>query len=90
MSKKPNFITILLDDMGWRDLSYAGSDFYESPNIDALREREMTFTRAYAVCPVCSPTCNAPERTALVDVKYCPADKESDLFVRRLTGIIKK
>lgn len=36
MSKKPNFITILLDDMGWRDLSYAGSDFYESPNIDAL------------------------------------------------------
>ena len=56
MSQKPNFITILMDDMGWTDLSYAGSDFYESPNIDALRARGMTFTRAYASCPVCSPS----------------------------------
>lgn len=56
MGKKPNFITILMDDMGWTDLSYAGSDFYESPNIDALRARGMTFTRAYASCPVCSPS----------------------------------
>ena len=56
MSKKPNFITILMDDMGWTDLSYAGSDFYESPNIDSLRARGMTFTRAYASCPVCSPS----------------------------------
>jgi len=56
MSKKPNFITILMDDMGWTDLSYCGSDFYESPNIDALRARGMTFTRAYASCPVCSPS----------------------------------
>ena len=33
---------------------------------------------------------NPHPRVPLVDVKYCPADKESDLFVRRLTGIIKK
>ena len=56
MSKKPNIITILLDDMGWTDLSCCGSDFYESPNIDALKERGMTFSRAYAACPVCSPS----------------------------------
>ncbi len=48
MSRKTNFITIFMDDMGWADLSFCGSDFYEYPNIDALRERGITFTRAYA------------------------------------------
>ncbi len=56
MSKKPNIVTILIDDMGWTDLSYCGSNFYESPNIDKLKERGMYFTRAYAACPVCSPS----------------------------------
>ena len=54
--KKPNIVTILIDDMGWTDLSYCGSNFYESPNLDRLRERGMAFTRAYAACPVCSPS----------------------------------
>ena len=42
--------------MAWTDLSYCGSNFYESPNIDALCSRGMSFTRAYAACPVCSPS----------------------------------
>lgn len=33
MSQKPNFITILMDDMGWTDLSYCGSNFSESHNL---------------------------------------------------------
>ena len=56
MSKKPNVVAILIDDMGWKDLSYCGSDFYESPNIDKLKEQGMYFSRAYAACPVCSPS----------------------------------
>ena len=34
--KKPNVIFILVDDLGWNDLGYTGSVFYESPNIDKL------------------------------------------------------
>ena len=62
---KPNFIVILIDDLGWKDLSCTGSEFYETPNIDALAKRGMMFTRGYAACPVCSPT-----RASLLTGKY--------------------
>src|SRR2546421_5649008 len=61
----PNIIIFLADDLGWRDLGYAGSTFYESPNIDALAARGTVFTNAYAACPVCSPT-----RAAFLTGKY--------------------
>ena len=54
--KPPNIIFILIDDMGWRDLTCCGSTFYETPNIDRLAREGMRFTDAYASCPVCSPT----------------------------------
>ena len=54
--KKPNFLFILMDDMGWADLGCYGSKYHETPNIDKLAARGMRFTQAYAACPVCSPT----------------------------------
>jgi arylsulfatase A-like enzyme len=54
--KKFNVIFILIDDMGWKDLSCYGSDFYESPNIDAFAKTGMLFTSAYSASPLCSPT----------------------------------
>ncbi|MBT5877016.1 MAG: sulfatase [Candidatus Latescibacteria bacterium] len=54
--RKPNFVFILIDDMGWTDLGCYGSSFYETPNIDRLAASGMRFTDAYAACPVCSPT----------------------------------
>ena len=33
---KPNFLFILIDDMGAHDLSNEGSEFYESPNVDRI------------------------------------------------------
>ncbi len=56
MNQRPNFIFILMDDMGWRDLACSGSTFYETPNIDKLCRRGMSFANAYASCPVCSPS----------------------------------
>lgn len=56
ISRPPNFVFILVDDLGWRDLACFGSDFYETPNIDRLAEQGVRFTSAYAACPVCSPT----------------------------------
>ncbi|MHC4249878.1 MAG: sulfatase [Planctomycetota bacterium] len=53
---RPNILFVLADDLGWRDTSLYGSRFYETPGIDALARRGMTFTDAYAANPLCSPT----------------------------------
>ena len=52
----PNFLFILVDDLGWTDLGCYGSTFYETPNIDSFSKKATKFTDAYAACPVCSPT----------------------------------
>ena len=51
-----NFVFILADDLGARDLSVEGSTFYESPNIDRIANSGMRFTNGYANCQVCSPS----------------------------------
>lgn len=53
---RPNIIVILVDDMGWMDLSCQGSDYYKTPAIDRLANEGMRFTNGYAACAVCSPT----------------------------------
>ena len=55
-NKSPNIIFILVDDLGWKDLGYSGSTFYETPNIDKLRNESYEFSSAYAASSVCSPT----------------------------------
>jgi arylsulfatase A len=55
-ARPPNFIFILVDDLGWRDVGFMGSRYYETPSIDRLAARGMTFTRAYGAAAVCSPT----------------------------------
>jgi len=64
-SRRPNFVFILIDDMGWRDAGCYGSKFYETPNIDRLASEAIRFTDAYAACPVCSPT-----RASILTGKY--------------------
>lgn len=51
-----NFVFILADDLGQRDLGCYGSTFYETPNLDALAASGMRFISAYSACQVCSPT----------------------------------
>ena len=53
--RPPNVILFLVDDMGWTDGGVFGSDYYETPNIDAFAEQSMRFTDAYAH-PLCSPS----------------------------------
>ena len=62
---RPNFIFILIDDMGWTDLGCFGSDLFETPHVDRLAAGGMRFTSAYAACPVCSPT-----RASIMSGKY--------------------
>lgn len=53
---KPNFVFILADDLGVKDIGIEGSTFYETPHIDNLAARGMRFTQGYATCQVCSPS----------------------------------
>ena len=55
-ARPPNVILILVDDLGWTDLSCQGSKYFETPSIDRLAEQGMRFTNGYAACAVCSPT----------------------------------
>ena len=51
-----NIVLILADDLGWADTTlYGKTSLYETPNIQRLAARGMTFSSAYA-SPICSPT----------------------------------
>ncbi len=60
-----NLVIILVDDLGWMDLSCQGSTYYRTPHIDRLAAEGVRFTDAYAACAVCSPT-----RAAILTGKY--------------------
>lgn len=62
---KPNVVVILVDDLGYGDLSCYGATDLKSPNIDQLVAGGMRFDNFYANCPVCSPT-----RAALLSGRY--------------------
>jgi arylsulfatase A-like enzyme len=63
-NKSPNFIIILADDQGWNGTSVqmtdneiqSKSDYHQTPNIEALSNKGMRFSSAYASAPVCSPS----------------------------------
>ena len=54
--QKPNVLFILVDDLGYKDLSCTGSTFYETPNIDKIANEGMVFNQGYAASRVCSPS----------------------------------
>ncbi|MBV9085476.1 MAG: sulfatase-like hydrolase/transferase, partial [Acidobacteriaceae bacterium] len=76
----PNFLFILVDDMGWHDTGPYGNAFIETPNLNRFASESTRFTNAYAACPVCSPTRasiltgNYPARLHLTD--WIPGRKQ--------------
>jgi arylsulfatase A-like enzyme len=63
----PNIILINVDDMGWRDVGFMGSEFYETPHIDRLAGQGMVFTNGYATASNC-----APSRACLMSGQWTP------------------
>ena len=55
-AERPNFVFVLADDLGWRDLGSYGSTYYETPHLDRLAAEGVRFTDAYAAGNSCSPT----------------------------------
>ncbi len=72
-AQQPNFVFILADDLGWRDLGVYGSSYYETPHLDRLAAEGARFSDAYAAGNSCSPTRGSimtgryPARTHLTD-----------------------
>jgi len=62
---KPNVVVILVDDLGYGDLSSYGASDLKTPNIDSLVAAGIRFDNFYANCPVCSPT-----RASLLTGRY--------------------
>ena len=64
-ARRPNIVMILVDDLGYGDLSSYGAKDMETPNLDSLIAAGMRFDNFYANCPVCSPT-----RASLLTGRY--------------------
>lgn len=64
---QPNFVFILIDDMGWRDTGFSGNKFIETPNTDQIAREGIVFSQAYASAPNC-----APSRACIMSGQYPP------------------
>lgn len=61
----PNVVVVLIDDMGWADLSCFGGEGAETVEIDRLASEGVRFTQFYVNAPICSPS-----RCALLTGQY--------------------
>ena len=68
-AEKPNIVFILADDLGWSDTTlYGTTRFYQTPNVERLVRRGMTFTRAYSASPLWSPS-----RAMTTSIRFVPS-----------------
>jgi arylsulfatase A-like enzyme len=55
-ASKPNIIYINVDDLGYKDVGFMGSTYFETPNINQLSKEGMIFTQGYAGAANCAPS----------------------------------
>jgi arylsulfatase A-like enzyme len=65
VSRPPNIVFIMADDLGYADVSCYGRPDISTPNIDGMAAKGVRFLQAYANSAVCSAT-----RTALITGRY--------------------
>lgn len=64
-AERPNIIILMADDLGKTDISWYGSPHLQTPNIDSIGRRGVTFTEGYVSSPIC-----APSRASLLTGRY--------------------
>ena len=64
-AKKPNVVCILVDDLGYSDLSSFGGTDIRTPAIDGMMKAGLRFDQFYSNCTVCTPT-----RASLLTGRY--------------------
>ena len=52
----PNILFILLDDLRWDTVGYAGHPNLETPNIDRIANEGVNFRNAFSTTSLCSPS----------------------------------
>ncbi|MEX0324283.1 MAG: sulfatase [Puniceicoccaceae bacterium] len=67
ITAQPNIVLFFIDDMGWKDWSAGGSDYFDTPNIDRIANEGMRFTQGYVNAANC-----APSRCCLLSGQYAP------------------
>ena len=65
VSRPPNIVFIMADDLGYADVACYGRPDLNTPNIDRVAAKGVRFLQAYANSAVCSAT-----RTALITGRY--------------------
>ena len=95
--KRPNFIIIFADDLGYGDLSCFGATDIHTPNIDRIAGEGIKFTEFYSASPVCSPsragllTGRMPQRMGINQV-YFPESfsgmPPSEITIAEMLGTI--
>ncbi|MBD3176150.1 MAG: sulfatase-like hydrolase/transferase [Armatimonadia bacterium] len=79
--RKPNFIVIFMDDMGYGDMGCFGSTSIETPRMDQIAGEGIKFTQMYSAAPICTPsrfgilTGRYPQRAGLPRVLF-PQDTD--------------
>lgn len=53
---RPNLVFILIDDLRWNGVGYAGHPFVKTPNIDRIAREGVVFRNAFVTTPLCSPS----------------------------------
>ena len=54
--RRPNFLIIIADDLGYGDLSCYGATEFATPHIDRLAAEGLRFTSGYCSASTCTPT----------------------------------
>ena len=65
LAPPPNIVFLLIDDMGYADLSCYGNTLAKTAHIDRLAREGVRFTQFYVSAPICSPS-----RTGLLTGQY--------------------
>lgn len=53
---RPNVIVLLVDDLGWGDVSCLNRGAVKTPNIDRIAQAGVKFTNGYVTAPLCGPS----------------------------------
>uniref|UniRef100_A0AAQ4R1Z7 Sulfatase N-terminal domain-containing protein n=1 Tax=Gasterosteus aculeatus aculeatus TaxID=481459 RepID=A0AAQ4R1Z7_GASAC len=56
VDRKPNFVLMMVDDLGIGDVGCYGNDTVRTPNIDRLASEGVKLTQHIAAAPLCTPS----------------------------------
>lgn len=90
-TRKPNFVIMIADDVGWNDIGAYGHPNVKTPHLDSLATEGMRFDAAFLTCSSCSPS-----RCSIMTGRYPHATGAAELHMplpsdqATIPGLLKK